>query len=237
MTSHQPHPSIPWMKLFVLLILLGSLVSFFTLGGNQYINFSILKSNRNLLLTYTANHYWKMVALTVALYTVSTTLSLPIATILSLTTGFLFGRWVGTVIILFSATMGATLVFLAARYIFGEAAQRCMGLPAKKIMEGFRKNAFYYLLSLRLVPLFPFWLVNVTPAFTPIKVHTYILATAVGIVPATFIFSNLGESLGHIDSPDQLLSIKTMIALVLLGLFALAPVIIKKQRSKREDNA
>jgi uncharacterized membrane protein YdjX (TVP38/TMEM64 family) len=88
---------------------------------------------------------------------------------------------------------------------------------------------------LRLVPLFPFWLINVATAFTPIKVQTYVLATAIGIIPGAFVFTNLGQSLGRIESPDQLLSFKTLSALILLGIFALVPVFVKKFRSVKTE--
>jgi uncharacterized membrane protein YdjX (TVP38/TMEM64 family) len=166
-----------------------------------------------------------------AVYTASTALSLPVATILSLTIGFLFGLKVGTAIIFFSATLGATLAFLAARYVLADVVSRRMGMMAKKLISEFHRNDFNYLLFLRLVPLFPFWLINLATAFTPIKVQTYVAATAIGIIPGAFIFTNLGQSLGRIDSPDQLLSFKTIGALMLLGIFALIPVFVKKFRS------
>jgi uncharacterized membrane protein YdjX (TVP38/TMEM64 family) len=229
----QSPSSIPWLKLFILLIFVGGFVAFFTLKGDQYFSFTTLKAKRDLLLHYAQNHFNTMLIGAVVIYTASTALSLPMATVLSLMIGFLFGRWIGTAIVLFSATLGATLVFLAARYIFGEFAQRRMGHLAKKAIAGFHENDFNYLLFLRLVPLFPFWLVNLAPAFTPIRVHTYIVATAIGIMPATFVFANLGQSLGHIHSPDQLLSLETVSALALLGVIALVPVLVKKYRSKK----
>ncbi len=174
-----------------------------------------------------------MLAGSVAIYTASTALSLPIATVLSLAIGFLFGRWVGIGMIIFSATSGATLVFLAARYLFAEAAQRRIGTVGKKIISGFHENAFSYVLFLRLVALFPFWMVNLVLAFTPIRVRTYVAATAFGIAPGSFVFANLGQSLGSIDSPKNLLSIQTLSAFLLLGIFALVPVLVKKFQSKK----
>lgn len=224
--------SIPVVKILIFLIFAGGFAAFFALGGNRYLNFHTLKANRDLFLMVTKSNYWMMLLLVVLIYTISTALSIPAATILSLATGFLFGRWIGMIIITFSATLGATLILLAARYVFAEAAQRRMGPAAKKIISGFHKNDFNYLLFLRLVPLFPFWLVNLASAFTPIKIRTYVLATAMGIVPATFVFANLGESLGRIDSPNQILSSQTIGALVLLGILALVPILIKRSRAR-----
>ena len=218
-----------WKKVLILLVFIGGFIAFF-LGGDQYINFSTLKANLDSLLAYTLNHYGAILMMAMAVYTASIALSLPVATILSLTIGFLFGLWVGTAIILFSATLGATLAFLAARYVFAGAISRRMGTIAKKLISEFHRNDFNYLLFLRLVPLFPFWLINLATAFTPIKVQTYVLATAIGIIPGAFVFTNLGQSLGRIDSPAQLLSFKTVSALILLGIFALIPVFVKKFR-------
>jgi len=224
-----------WKKVFILLVFVGGFIAF-SLGGDQYINFSTLKANRDSLLAYSLNHYGAILMTAMAVYTASTALSLPVATILSLTIGFLFGLWVGTAIILLSATLGATLVFLAARYVFAGAISRRMGTMANKFVSEFNRNDFNYLLFLRLVPLFPFWLINLATAFTPIKVQTYVLATAIGIIPGAFVFTNLGQSLGRIDSPDQILSFQTISALILLGIFALIPIFVKKFRSINLDD-
>lgn len=216
------------LKILILAVFIGGLITFFALGGDQYLTLETIKSHRDDLLAYTQQHHLLMIGGAIVVYTLSTALSIPGALVLSLTVGFLFGRWTGTGIIVISATIGATLVFLAARYLFAEAAQRRMGTVAQKIIKGFHANAFNYLLFLRLVPVFPFWLVNLVPAFTPIHLRTYFAATAIGILPGSFVFANLGQSLGRIESLDQLLSPEILIAFVLLGLFALIPVMVKK---------
>ncbi len=228
--QYRSPSSISWKKVLILLIFIGGFFAFFLLDGDRYLNFSTLKANRDRLLAFSLNHYGAILMTAMAVYTVSTALSLPVATILSLAIGFLFGLWVGTAIILFSATLGATLVFLAARYVFAGVISRHMGTTARKLISEFHRNDFNYLLFLRLVPLFPFWLINLATAFTPIKVRTYVLATAIGILPGALVFTNLGQSLGRMDSPDQLLSFKTVSALTLLGIFALLPVFVKKFR-------
>lgn len=232
MIKDIPKPSpfpIPWKKGLIIILFVGGFITFY-LGGDQYINFSTLKANRDRLLTYSLDSYGTILILAMAVYTTATALSLPVATILSLTIGFLFGLWVGTAVILISATLGATLVFLATRYVFAGAISSRLGPTARKLISEFHQNDFNYLLFLRLVPLFPFWLINVATAFTPIKVRTYVVATAIGIIPGAFVFTNLGQSLGRIDSTDHLLSFKTISAFILLALFALLPVIMKKVR-------
>ena len=112
-----------------------------------------------------------------------------------------------------------------------------MGALGQKINAGFSENAFNYMLFLRLVPAFPFFLVNLAPAFTSIKVSTYVLATAIGIIPGTFVFANLGETLGTIDSLSGLVSKETLAAFALLGLLALVPIAIRKFKSGRAPSA
>ena len=224
-------PRNKWLKLGILILFIGGLAAFFALGGDQYLSLEVIKANRDALLAYSQSHYVMAIVLAIIIYTASTAFSIPGATVLSLAVGFLFGRWIGTVMILFAATLGATLVFLAARYLFADAArERLSGSRAARLIQGFHDNAFNYLLFLRLVPLFPFWLVNLAPAFTPITTRTYVLGTAIGILPGCFVFANLGESLGRIDSLNQLISAETLVAFGLLGLFALLPVIVKKLR-------
>ena len=219
---------IPWKKLVVLLAFVAGWGLFFALDGGRYLSLGALKANKEVLLDYTQHHYWPMLAAMAAIYLAATALSIPGAAALSVATGFPFGRWVGTVLIVFSATVGATLVFLAARYVFAEAARRRMGGRAEQLVAGFHRNAFNYLLFLRLVPLFPFWLVNLVPALAGIRLRTYVSATAIGIVPGSFAFANLGQSLGRIESAGDLLSPQTLGAFSLLGVLALVPVLVRK---------
>lgn len=224
-------PHHKWLKLGILVLFVGALTTFLALDGDQYLSLEVIKTNRDALLAYTQSHYGLAIIMTLLIYTASTTFSIPGATLLSLVVGFLFGRWVGTAVILVAATLGATLVFLAARYLFADAARERLGSGrAARLVRGFYDNAFNYLLFLRLVPIFPFWLVNLAPAFTPITTRTYVAATAIGILPGSFVFANLGESLGRIESPHELVSTETLLAFGLLGLFALLPVMVKKFR-------
>jgi uncharacterized membrane protein YdjX (TVP38/TMEM64 family) len=220
------------LKLLVLALFLGGIIVFFALGGQRYLNLETLKANRDALIQYADQHYLSAFVIGFLIYTISTALSLPGGLILSLAVGLVFGRWAGTVLIVFAATLGATLVFLAARYLFADIARKKMGGLAQKINEGFTQDAFNYLLFLRLVPLFPFWLVNLAPAFTNVSLKTYVTATAIGILPGTFVFANLGQSLGRVSSTKDLLTPPIIGAFVLLGVFALIPVLYKKFKAK-----
>lgn len=222
------------IKLLILALFIGGIILFFALGGQKYLNLETLKANRDALIQYTEQHYVTAFIIGFLIYTISTALSLPGGLILSLSMGLVFGRWAGTLLIVLAATLGATLVFLAARYIFADMARKKIGGLAQKINEGFTKDAFNYLLFLRLVPLFPFWLVNLAPAFTNVPLKTYVTATAIGILPGTFVFANLGQNLGRISSTKELLTPGILSAFVLLGVFALIPVLYKKYKAKAQ---
>jgi uncharacterized membrane protein YdjX (TVP38/TMEM64 family) len=234
--QRRTSPGGGWLKVLILLVFVGGAIAFFALGGQRYVSLEAVKQNRDALLGFTENHSVQMLLIAFSVYTASTALSLPGGLVLSLTVGFLFGRWAGTLLIVCAATLGATLVFLAARHLFADAARERMGALAQKINEGFTKDAFNYLLFLRLVPLFPFWLVNLAPAFTNVKLGTYVLATAIGIVPGSFVFANLGQTLGQIESLRGLLAPPVLGAFVLLGVFALIPVAVKKVKETRKES-
>ncbi|HET9340099.1 MAG TPA: TVP38/TMEM64 family protein [Casimicrobiaceae bacterium] len=223
-----------WLKLGLLALFAGVVVAFFALGGERYLTLESIKANRDALLGFTERHYVAALVIAFLVYAGAVAFSLPGGLALSLATGFVFGRWVGTVLVVLAATLGATLVFLAARYIFADAARKRLGAWGEKINDGFTQNAFSYLLFLRLVPAFPFFLVNLAPAFTSIPLRTYVLATFVGIIPGTFVFVNLGQTLGRLESLRGLLSAETLGALALLGVFALVPVAIRALRARRD---
>lgn len=226
-----------WVKLAIVAVFAGAIVAFFALGGQKYLSLETIKAHRDQLLSFTTEHRIAMIAIAFTGYALAVALSLPGALILSLTCGFLFGRWLGTVVIVAAATVGATIVFLAARYLIADWARSKLGTLGRKINEGFSANAFNYMLFLRLVPAFPFFLVNLAPAFTDIRLATYVAATAIGIIPGAFVFANLGETLGTIDSLSGLVSKETLGAFALLGVLALVPVIVKKIKSGRAPAA
>ena len=221
------------LKIALAVLFVGVVVAFFALGGQEYLSLDAIKANRDRLLAFAESNYVAALAIAFAVYVAATAFSLPGGLILSLTMGFVFGRWVGTVLVVIAATIGATIVFLAARYVFADAARRKLGAVGEKINAGFARNAFSYLLFLRLVPAFPFFLVNLAPAFTSIPLSTYVAATFLGIIPGTFVFVNLGQTLGRIDSLDGLVSLETLGAFALLGVFALVPVAIRSWRERK----
>jgi uncharacterized membrane protein YdjX (TVP38/TMEM64 family) len=231
----------PWRghggKIALVAVFVAVVATFFVLGGQQYLSLEAVKANRDGLLRFADAHFALALAIAFLAYAGAVAFSLPGGLVLSLAMGFIFGRWVGTLLVVIAATVGATLVFLAARYLFADAARRRLGPLGERLSAGFAENAFHYLLFLRLVPLFPFFLVNLATAFTKISLRTYVLGTLVGIVPGTFVYVNLGQTLGRIDSLSGLVSTETIGAFVLLGLFALVPVFVRKFRAARAAKA
>ena len=233
----RPRTARPWGKIAVVALFVAAVAAFFALGGQRYLSLDTIRENRDALIAFADRHFVAALVIAFTVYAGAVALSLPGALVLSLATGFVFGRWVGTALVVAAATVGATGVFLAARYLFADAARTRLGTLGEKINAGFTENAFAYLLFLRLVPLFPFFLVNLAPAFTAVPVRTYVLATLIGIVPGTFVYVNLGQTLGRIESLQGLVSRETLFAFALLGLFALLPVVWKKLRSRRPGDA
>lgn len=228
-----PRRGADWKKVALAAVMLGALIAFVRLGGS--LDFETLKAHRAELLEFTRRNYLPMLVGATAAYIAATALSFPVATLLTLAAGLLFGRWVGTVVVVVGATIGATLAFLAARYLFADAARQRMGPRLRKLARGFEKDAFSYILFVRLVPVFPFWLMNMVPAFTPVSVRTYFVATAIGITPGSFVFANLGQSLAEIESAGDLVDAETLVALALLGLMSLLPIAWRKYRTRRRQ--
>jgi uncharacterized membrane protein YdjX (TVP38/TMEM64 family) len=159
-------------------------------------------------------------------------LSLPGAAIMTLAGGFLFGSLLGTIYVNLGATSGATLAFLAARYLLRDWVESKFGNRLGPIQDGFAKNAFNYLMTLRLIPIFPFFLVNLVSGLTRVNLATYMTATAVGIIPGSFVYAYAGRQLGTINSLKEIASPNVISAFVLLGLLALVPILYRKFSAK-----
>lgn len=217
-------------KGLVLALFLLAPTAFFVLGGGKWLSLEAFAAHHDQFLAYAQSHFWPFFIGWGLLYAATVAFSLPGGALLSLATGFLFGRWLGTALIVVSASVGAMAVFSAARYLLADAARQRLerSPPAAKLLAGFGRDAASYLLFLRLVPAFPFWLVNLAPAFAPVRVSTYLWTTVVGILPGSFVFANLGRSLGDIRSLQGLVSTEVLVSLGLLGLLALLPVGLRR---------
>ncbi len=221
------------------LILLAGLVLFFLSGAHNLLSFSGLAENYNTLKGFVDTAPLLSVLAFGAAYIITVALSLPIASILTLAGGALLG-WSAAVVIICSATIGATIVFIAARTVLNEfLRQRTSGFMAK-LEAGFQKNAFSYLLALRLIPAAPFWVVNIVPALLGMRLNQYVLATFIGIAPGTLIYVWVARSfdilLSRGQSPDlSVLREPAVIApLFALGALSLLPALWQRLKARQQ---
>lgn len=221
----------PVGKKIAILLGVGTAVGlFFYFDLGQFLSLEALKQHRDQLLAFTEANYAAAVGLFILAYIVVTGLSLPGAVILTLAGGFLFGSVLGTLFVNLGATTGATLAFLAARYLLRDWVERKFGKWLEPVQQGFAENAFNYLMTLRLIPLFPFFVINLVSGLTRMSVGTYVAATALGIIPGSFVYAYAGRQLGTINSLKEIASPNVIGAFVLLGLLALVPTVYKKVR-------
>jgi uncharacterized membrane protein YdjX (TVP38/TMEM64 family) len=225
------------LKRLLPLIVLGlGLCAFFALGLHRVVTFDALREHRATLAAFVEQHYAVAVLIAFVAYALAVAFSLPIALLLTPLCGFLFGVVTGAAISIAGATIGSVAIFLAARSAFAALFRAKAGGMLQRMEEGFRKNAFSYLLFLRLVPVFPFWLVNVVPAMFGMALGPYMLATALGIIPGAVVYASVGAGLGTVldqhGTPDWGIIWQWHILLPILGLAALALVPVAHARWK-----
>ncbi len=230
-------------RLLPLLVLLTGLAAFFIFDLGQYLSFDTLRTHRHELLEWVAAHAWLAPLAYMTVYIVVVAFSLPGGAVMTVSGGFLFGAVFGTGYTVAGATLGATILFLIAKSALGEPLKARAGPWLAKLESGFNDNALNYLLVLRLIPLFPFWLVNLAPAFLGVRLRIYVLATFVGIIPGTFVYSLVGAGLGSVFDQGGEVSLAGVLtpeiiaALLGLALLSLLPVAYKKLRGGRGDAA
>ena len=220
-----------WAPLIVLAVLMAAA---FASGLHEKISLSVLQENKGAMLDAVAARPVVTALSFMAIYIVFVALSLPAATLLTLTGGFLFGPFFGTFYVVTAATIGATIIFFAAKTSLGATLREKAGGLYKRIEGNMNENAAGYLLFMRLVPVFPFFLVNIVPALFNVKPRTYILTTFFGIMPGSFVYVNLGGQLATIENLSDLVSMQTLLAFALLGVFALIPTLYKQIKGKKK---
>lgn len=201
---------------------------FFVFDLGRFLTLESLKANRDALAAFYQKNRLVMAAAFIAIYIIQTALSLPGAAVLSLAAGAVFGAVMGTLYVNIGATVGATLAFLVARYLFHNVIQNKFGPRLETINKELEARGFNYLLFLRLVPVFPFFLINLAAGLTRMPLRTYFLGTLVGIIPGSFVFCNAGASLATITSMSEVASPRVLGSFALLGMFALVPVLYQK---------
>lgn len=229
-----------WLRFLPLLALFGvGAALWLLLDLGRFADFGLLHEHHERLRDLVEAHALPAGLGFLLLYALATAFSLPFGAILTLLGGFLFGTLFATLYVVVGATLGATAIFLAARSALGGALKARAGGSLERMRAGFRENAFSYLLVLRLVPLFPFWLVNLVPAFLGVPLRTYVLGTAIGIIPGSFVYAAAGNGLGAVlaagEDPDLGLIFEPAVLTPILGLalLALLPVAYRRWKERR----
>lgn len=225
-------------RMTILALFIGAAIAFFAFDLDRYVNIETLRDNRIWLKNFVAENTLLSALIFMLVYALATAFSLPGGTVLSIAGGFLFGLWLGCLLVVTAATIGATVLFLAARTALGEPLKDRCSPWLDKMSAGFRENELSYMLVLRLVPLFPFFVVNLVPAFLGVSLRSYVLATFFGIIPGAIVYISVGAGLGKIfDAGGEftlrnVLTPEIAIALTGLAVLALLPVIYKKIRKR-----
>lgn len=215
-------------------ILILGLVLFFNSKLYNYFSFSELQKHREFLTSWTEENYFLASIIFCFSYIISVAFSFPGAILLTLLGGFLFGIFFGSVFVILSATIGACLIFLATKTAFGNILEKKAGPFVKKFEKGFQENAVSYLLILRFVPLFPFWLINIVPALFNIRLRVFFITTFLGIIPGSVVYVSVGNGLGELFDKNQTPNLSIifepaiLLPMIGLGLLSLVPVIHKK---------
>ena len=252
-------PKLPLRRLIPLVVVVAISVVVLVMGWHRQLSFGTLARNHDALREFIALHQAAAVGGYVVLYAGVIALSVPVGFFLTLAGGILFGAVLGGTAAMAGAMIGAIFIFVIAKSAVGEPLLRRAGPFAGKLAQGFRADAFSYLLFLRLVPVFPFWLINLVPALCGVRLATFVAATALGIIPATFAIAFVGAGLdsvivaqqaayrsclagGHSDCRlefhmNAVLTPELLAALAALGILALVPVAVKHLRARKQKSA
>ncbi|MFK7792624.1 MAG: TVP38/TMEM64 family protein [Devosiaceae bacterium] len=233
-----------------LLAIAGAMAAAFAFGLNDYLSLSALIQQREMLASVINENLALSLLTFGALYATAVALSFPAASLLTIAGGFLFGWLAGGLTVVLAATVGATALFLAARTAFGQAIAEKAGPTLKKLLEGFKKDGFNYLLFLRLTPIFPFTLVNIAPALANLPIRSYVIATFFGIMPGTLAYAFVGSGLDSVIMAQEaaspgcaaagtcaidlgsLVTREIILAFAALGTVALIPPVAKAWRAR-----
>ncbi len=229
----------PWRMTPLAVLALGAAL-FFGFGLDDILTFDALRDNRSLLTGYVEENTVLAAIIFMAVYAAAIVFVPPSGTVMTLAGGFVFGAVATTAYVVVAATVGATALFLAAKLSIGDVLHKRAGPWLHKMEGGFRENEMSYMLVLRLVPLFPFWLVNLAPAFLHVRLRTFVIGTFFGIIPGTAVYATVGAGLGGIFEADGEFSLAGVMTpeitagLVGLGVLALIPVVYKKIKARKD---
>jgi uncharacterized membrane protein YdjX (TVP38/TMEM64 family) len=221
-------------------LVLVLIAAFFALRLDRYVSLEELRARREALDALVAAHPALSLALYLAAYVALVGASLPVALVLTLTGGFLFGPVLGGFAAAAGCTLGACVIFLICRTAMGDVLRKRAGPRAARLEQGLRKDAFFYLLTLRLVPLVPFWLANLAAGLVAIPLRTFLLATFIGILPVSVVYAMLGSDLhavfrrGEPIAPDTFVQPQVLLPLLAIALLSLAPLAVRRMRASPE---
>jgi uncharacterized membrane protein YdjX (TVP38/TMEM64 family) len=222
----------------VVLLVLALVVSFFVFDLSQYLTLEYMKAQRQSFLDFYELNTAVTLAVYFGIYVAVTALSLPGAAVMSLAGGAVFGLATGLFVISFASTIGATLAFLISRFVLRDYIQTKFKDKLKAINDGVEREGDFYLFTLRLIPLFPFFVINLVMGLTPMKAWRFYLVSQIGMLPGTIVFVNAGSQLGSLESLAGILSPSLILSFALLGVF---PLIAKKMvsfiKDRRNTNA
>ena len=208
-------------KTIIVLLVVAAIAVFLGMGLDQHLTLDALRESREKFAALQAQSPLLTTLAFFAVYVVVVALSLPGATVMSLAIGALFGFWYGTLLVSFASTIGATLAFLASRYLLRDMVQRRFGDKLKGVNEGMAKDGALYLFLLRLMPIFPFFLINLLMGLTHIRTATFYWVSQLGMLAGTLVYVNAGTQLAHIDSLSGIFSPAVLLSFALLGVFPL----------------
>jgi uncharacterized membrane protein YdjX (TVP38/TMEM64 family) len=208
-------------KIGLLIVIILFVIAFFLFDIQQYAKLDYIKAEQQNIFEYYKQNVFFIMVLFVFLYILVTALSLPVATVLTLLGGALFGFSTGLIIVSFASTIGATLAFMMARFLAQDYVQKNYENQLYKINKKFESEGAFYLFALRLVPLFPFFIINVVMALMPIKPWTFYWISQLGMLPGTIVYVYAGTQLAQIETFSDITSPSMLIVFALLGLFPL----------------
>lgn len=212
-------------KIAIVVVIIGLVAAFKIFNLGEYLSLSYIKESQMKFQLLYSEHKVSVIGGFMVIYILVTSLSLPGAAVMTLAAGALFGLLTGTIIVSFASTIGATIACFVARFILRDWIQGKFGDKLKTVNEGIEKEGAFYLLTLRLIPIFPFWLINLVMGLTKMPLKTFFWVSQIGMFPGTVVYVNAGKELGKIESLSGILSPTLIFSFVLLGLF---PLITKK---------
>jgi len=220
-------------KLIIALIIVAIIVGIRFSPLSNYLSFQNLQQYKEALKQTVSNYYLASIFLYIITYILITTFSIPVAAVLTLAAGFLFGTLPATIYVNIGATTGAICAFLASRYLVGEWFQKKYKNKLLKFNKEIKQNGTNYLLTLRLLFVMPFFLINILAGLTNVRLFTFFWTTSLGIIPGTLVYAFAGKQLDYINKPSDIFSIKVLLAFLFLAVLSLVPVIFKKIKTKK----